>query len=193
MCFHRTGVVASGAFCTITPWSMHAHVGLLRWCSGFLSPTSAHAVSTTRWASAQMVRREFFSNTRRPRGMSCDTGGTPCRAFQRRPGHAAFLGETVSDALVGILDRAPDWPAPPRNTPSLIVRLLRRCLHKERRTDCAVSGMRGSSCGSASPRHPTPWSRVAPGVRSRVSRGANVTEAAAAWRRAVARPVSDTE
>ena len=41
------------------------------------------------------------------------------------------MGNTVSDTLVAILEREPDWKALPPGVPPSILRLLRRCLTKD--------------------------------------------------------------
>ena len=46
-------------------------------------------------------------------------------------GRATFRGATVTDILVAILEREPDWTALPSTTPPAITRLLRRCLEKD--------------------------------------------------------------
>jgi Tol biopolymer transport system component len=46
----------------------------------------------------------------------------------RRP---AFPGDTVSDTIVSILEREPDWAALPAALPSNIRRLVQRCLQKD--------------------------------------------------------------
>ncbi len=45
----------------------------------------------------------------------------------------AFEGETTSDILASVLKFDPDWSALPASTPPPIVRLLRRCLTKDRK------------------------------------------------------------
>jgi serine/threonine protein kinase len=56
-----------------------------------------------------------------------------CVLYEMLTGRAAFPGETPSDTIVAILDRAPDWSALPTSTPAGITRLLRRCLEKDAR------------------------------------------------------------
>ena len=46
----------------------------------------------------------------------------------RRP---AFAGDTVSDTLVAVLDREPNWSALSSSTPAWLRSLLRRCLEKD--------------------------------------------------------------
>jgi serine/threonine protein kinase len=53
--------------------------------------------------------------------------------YEMLTGQRAFKGEDVSDTLAFILTREPDWATLPADTPSLIRRLLRRCLEKDRK------------------------------------------------------------
>src|SRR5262245_36167739 len=48
-------------------------------------------------------------------------------------GRRAFDGETRSDVIAAIIERAPDWDALPAMTPMAIRRVVRRCLEKEPR------------------------------------------------------------
>jgi len=55
-----------------------------------------------------------------------------CVLYELLTGRQCFdPGETVSDAIVAILTREPDWSALPANTPTHIRTLLRRCLQKD--------------------------------------------------------------
>jgi serine/threonine protein kinase/Tol biopolymer transport system component len=54
-----------------------------------------------------------------------------CVVYEMLTGRVAFAGETVSDTIGKILEREPDWSALPAETPTLIQRLLRRCLAKD--------------------------------------------------------------
>ena len=56
-----------------------------------------------------------------------------CVVYQMLTGRVTFPGETLSDVIVSILDRSPDWSAVPAGTPATVKRLLRRCLEKETR------------------------------------------------------------
>jgi Tol biopolymer transport system component len=53
--------------------------------------------------------------------------------FEILTGQRAFPGETTSDTLVSVLKLEPDWSSLPASTPPSIVRLLRRCLTKDRK------------------------------------------------------------
>ena len=54
-----------------------------------------------------------------------------CVLYEMLTGRAAFPGSSVSDTLVAILERTPDWTALPNATPAAIQRLLQRCLEKD--------------------------------------------------------------
>src|SRR5262249_52335239 len=50
-----------------------------------------------------------------------------CLLFEMLTGRLAFPGETVSDTIAAVLERAPDWQLLPPSTPARIQWLLRRC------------------------------------------------------------------
>src|SRR5437867_3345874 len=54
-----------------------------------------------------------------------------CVLYEMLTGDVAFPGQTVSDTIVAILEREPDWAALPATTPPLVARLLRRGLEKD--------------------------------------------------------------
>jgi Tol biopolymer transport system component len=54
-----------------------------------------------------------------------------CVLYETLTGRKAFSGETVSDTIVAILEREPDWSSLPATTPSSIRRLLQRSLEKD--------------------------------------------------------------
>jgi len=53
-----------------------------------------------------------------------------CVLYETLTGRQAFPGNTVSDSIASILTKDPDWTALPSATPTLLRRLLRRCLAK---------------------------------------------------------------
>jgi serine/threonine-protein kinase len=53
--------------------------------------------------------------------------------YEMLTGQQVFTGESVSDTLASVLKLEPDWDALPTETPEAIVRLLRRCLTKDRK------------------------------------------------------------
>ena len=53
-----------------------------------------------------------------------------CVLFEMLTGQRAFEGDTVTDTLVRVLEREPEWTALPATTPEPVRKLLRRCLQK---------------------------------------------------------------
>ena len=54
-----------------------------------------------------------------------------CVLFEMITGRLSFSGQTVSDTIVAILERQPDWNALPPETPPNVRRVLARCLEKD--------------------------------------------------------------
>jgi eukaryotic-like serine/threonine-protein kinase len=54
-----------------------------------------------------------------------------CVLFELLTGRLAFPGETVSDTIMAVLGREPDWAALPERTPDSVRALLMRCLEKD--------------------------------------------------------------
>jgi serine/threonine-protein kinase len=97
-----------------------------------------------------------------------------CVLFEMLAGRGAFVVDNVIDTFARVLSNEPAWDALPRATPPPLVRLMRRCLAKERRqrpSDGAAVRLEIEDllAGTASDAFP-------PGV----------TRPAPAWRRAVA-------
>jgi Tol biopolymer transport system component len=55
-----------------------------------------------------------------------------CILFEMLTRRSAFAGDTMSDLAVSILEREPDWRALPADVAPHLVRLVRRCLEKDR-------------------------------------------------------------
>jgi serine/threonine protein kinase len=53
--------------------------------------------------------------------------------YEMLSGKQAFAGESVSDTLASVLKVEPDWNALPKDTPASILKLIRRCLTKDRK------------------------------------------------------------
>jgi Tol biopolymer transport system component len=56
-----------------------------------------------------------------------------CVLYEMLTGRSAFAGETVSDTIVAVLEREPDWSLLPDATLPAVRWLLQRCLEKDRR------------------------------------------------------------
>jgi TolB-like protein len=53
-----------------------------------------------------------------------------CVLYEMLTGQIAFRGETISDTIVAVLDREPNWSTLPNPTPMHVRHLLERCLAK---------------------------------------------------------------
>ena len=51
--------------------------------------------------------------------------------FEMLTGRRAFAGEDITDTIVSVISKEPDWPALPPLTPAAVRSLLRRCLDKD--------------------------------------------------------------
>jgi Tol biopolymer transport system component len=56
-----------------------------------------------------------------------------CVLYEMLTGHRAYGGKDIADTLAFIITKEPDWNALPADTPAGVRRLLRRCLHKDRK------------------------------------------------------------
>jgi serine/threonine protein kinase len=56
-----------------------------------------------------------------------------CVLYEMLSGRAAFGRDTLSDTIVAILDRDPDWSAIPPGTPAVLRGLMRRCLERDQK------------------------------------------------------------
>ena len=54
-----------------------------------------------------------------------------CVLFEMLSGRPVFARDTVSDSLVAVVEREPEWSILPATTPQSLVRLMRRCLQKD--------------------------------------------------------------
>ena len=63
-----------------------------------------------------------------------------CVLYEMLTGRPAFEGDNVSDILVHVLEREPDWSRVPSRVPPSIHRLLRLCLEKDPRTRRQAAG-----------------------------------------------------
>jgi serine/threonine protein kinase/Tol biopolymer transport system component len=56
-----------------------------------------------------------------------------CVLYEMLTGRKAFAGESITDTVVEVMTKEPDWSLIPPGTPPRIVALLRRCLQKQQR------------------------------------------------------------
>jgi hypothetical protein len=111
----------------------------------------------------------------RPVDKRTDIWAFGCLLYELLAGRPTFDGETVTDVLGSIVKTEPDWSRLPADTPPAVLRLLRRCLHKdpEKRLrdigdaifELDATGGETPSSASAAPGGATP---PAPGRRARL-------------------------
>jgi serine/threonine protein kinase len=69
----------------------------------------------------------------RPVDRRTDIFAFGCVFYEMLTGKRVFEGEDVSDTLAAVLRAEPDWNAVPKEVPSAIRTLIKRCLEKDRR------------------------------------------------------------
>jgi Tol biopolymer transport system component len=81
-------------------------------------------MGTAAYVSPQQARGQTIDGR-------ADTWAFGCVLYEMLTGARAFRGDNVSDILVQVLTREPDWDALPRGLPPALRRLLQRCLAKK--------------------------------------------------------------
>ena len=108
-----------------------------------------------------------------------------CCLYEALSGKSVFFGETVSDTIAAILEKAPDWSALPVSTPWRVREVLRRCLKKnahERLHAAADARLElNDALGEPSTHAPTaPGSQTRAGLWAFVAAGLGIIAVAAA-------------
>ena len=100
-------------------------------------PSQSPTVTAAATASGVILGTAAYMSPEQARGKPVDKRSDiwsfGCVLYETLTGRVAFRGETLSDTVVQILDREPDWTALPAGTPPVADRLLRRCLNKDSR------------------------------------------------------------
>ena len=97
---------------TITSPAMMTGVGMLMGTAAYMSPEQAKG---------------------RPADKRSDIWAFGCVLYEMLSGKRPFDGEDVTDVMVAVLSKEPDWSALPASVPGSIRALIRRCLEKDRR------------------------------------------------------------
>ena len=102
----------------------------------------------------------------KPADKRSDVWAFGCVMYEMLTGRRAFAGDDVSDTLAAVLRGEPDWTLLPANTPPDIVRLLQRCVRKERRArtpDVAVARqvLEDAPAAAAQDDHRARWPLIA--------------------------------
>ena len=81
-------------------------------------------LGTAAYMSPEQARGQTVDNR-------ADIWAFGCVFFEMLTGRRAFPGDTISDTIVSILERPPDWSALPADTPPHLRHVLSRCLEKQ--------------------------------------------------------------
>ena len=77
-----------------------------------------------------------YMSPEQARGQALDTRtdvwSFGCLLYELLSGRQAFPADTMSDTIVAVLEREPNWEAVASTTPAAVSALLQRCLHKDR-------------------------------------------------------------
>ena len=94
-----------------------------------------HAVTGAATVEGVMVGTPGYMSPEQARGKPVDKRtdiwAFGCVCFEMLTGRLAFQGDTLSDTIAAVLERAPDWTFLPSGTPPTFRRLLQRCLEKD--------------------------------------------------------------
>jgi len=94
------------------------------------------AITRTATEAGLVVGTPSYMSPEQARGLPVDkrtdSWAFGCLLYELLSGRRAFDGRTPSDAMAAVLDREPDWSRLPSATPAGIVRLIQRCLQKDR-------------------------------------------------------------
>jgi Tol biopolymer transport system component len=99
-----------------------------------LSHSLTHSLTAATGAGTILGTARYMSPEQargKPVDRRSDIWSFGCVMFEALTNSRPFDGETVSDTLVSILEREPDWRLLPATTPTAIRHLLRRCLQKD--------------------------------------------------------------
>src|SRR5687768_3732357 len=104
-------------------------------CDVSLAPPITIAETIGRTRAGVIAGTAAYMSPEQARGKAVDRRtdiwAFGCVLLEMLSGRQAFAADSVSDTLVAILDRDPDWTALPDSTPPAVRRLLRRCLEKD--------------------------------------------------------------
>jgi Tol biopolymer transport system component len=103
--------------------------------AGAADPSESPTITAAGTRDGVILGTAAYMSPEQARGRTvdkrADVWAFGCVLFEMLTGRAAFPGDTVSDVIVAVLDRQPDWRALPSDTPAPLLRLLRRSLTKE--------------------------------------------------------------
>jgi serine/threonine protein kinase/WD40 repeat protein len=102
------------------------------------SATTASSIELDGTRHGWIVGTAAYMSPEQARGQAVDKRtdiwSFGCVLYEMLTGRAPFQRDTLSETLVAILDREPDWPQLPSGVVPGVRRLLRRCLEKDPRS-----------------------------------------------------------
>jgi eukaryotic-like serine/threonine-protein kinase len=100
-----------------------------------VAPSARQPADTLKTTDGLILGTCAYMSPEQARGLPVDkrtdVWAFGCLLFEMLTGRRAFAGETVPETMTAVLEREPDWPRLPENTPQTVRRLLRRCLEKD--------------------------------------------------------------
>jgi serine/threonine protein kinase len=110
---------------------------------GSAVPTLAPTISVDGTSDGIVLGTAAYMSPEQARGHAVDKRtdmwAFGCVLYEMLTGRVAFKATTLSDTLVCVLERDPDWTALPATAPPGAHRLMRRCLEKDSRRRLATS------------------------------------------------------
>jgi serine/threonine-protein kinase len=95
-----------------------------------------HSTTTAASHAGQVLGTASYMSPEQARGEELDRRSDVwafgCVLYELLSGRRAFPGASFPEAAAAVLERDPDWRAVPEDTPDALLRLLRRCLKKDR-------------------------------------------------------------
>ena len=96
---------------------------------------ASQATTADHTQEGRILGTASYMSPEQARGLTVDTRtdvwAFGCVLFEMLTGRQVFAGATFSDTVAAVIEREPDWTLLPAGTPSLVRRLLRRCLAKD--------------------------------------------------------------
>jgi Tol biopolymer transport system component len=137
-------------------------------------PSEDPTLTSDRTAAGQVLGTAAYMSPEQARGRTADRRADiwafGCVLYEMLTGRRAFGAETVSDTLVQVITREPDWTLVPAGTPTPLRRLLRRCLQKDARRRLRDAADARLELDDASGTGDSPDPRAAPAVERRLLR-----------------------
>jgi serine/threonine-protein kinase len=104
---------------------------------GDLSPTMSPTLTAMASKLGVIVGTAAYMSPEQAKGKAVDKRtdiwAFGCVLYEMLTGQRAFVGEDVTDFVVAVMTKEPDWSSLPASTPPRLVELLKRCLKKDAR------------------------------------------------------------